>query len=1003
MQVKAWAQEIRAFSTYKSTDGTEGVSALESGLTFKNGLYCGGAFSAGVLPINTDNITISGTAGNGYIQYALQSADPALANVYTFSDSNGQFAIGHSGANTQVISLDNGLLNADRSYAFQDKAGTLAMTDDDISQFNNDAGYLNGPGTVVDNRIVTFDGTSGNVIQDSGINLAGTFGKTLTLSGDLTISAAVTISGGGTLALGGFTLTVPATGTAVLTSRTLTEGAGLAGNTYDLSANRTLALGTPSTLTVSSTNSASGTTHNHAITSSSNPGAAASILASNASGYLQLVRLGVAVAPTQPLHVAGNAFIDAATANLFMKDTSTGLQVAATGVITPQSGNDVRNTSYTSGLIGWHISDAGDAEFNNVNVRGELRASVFKVNEITATAGTFGVFYSASTLFAPCTTPATTSSSFTFDAKNSDVVATAMLFGVGDIIRIKAYVNSGGVIIADAWATITARTNHTTYTTYTATLNFGSVNVTIPAGTAIVDYGPSGTGFITQSADGTIGASPNMTMATHSGTPWSGFTTRCRIGNLNGAYGYATDIYGTGIGQYGVSSRSWITVDETNGLRIGNNTSVLASWATSGDILVGTTGSGEGNVFIQSGTLSIRTGTRVMGTWGSTGAIIGHVGASESNVFVTVGGQLQMRNNTTVNGLWDTDGSITIGQVGASLGNVKIDATNGLQIRLNTTILGQWDTSGNVTMGTVASNQANAYWDNSTKQLKFRGSTSGTVVQSYIDTDGSFVAGGGNVTLNATGLSFTALGSLATNPFTAWFDSGTMLASVQNYYVNVSDGGGTYKLSNMVLEANVKSGDTTGLGTVNIQARNAAGGGPQLLLGSYSASNVLNPNKGYAILSGSNLIGLSIGTSGTTPSHMLDVNGDSVAVAISNTDTSGVGRLRFYDDTTLTFDVQLVGSANAATAERNWAELVNRSSTGGISLWTNSLQRLSVDASGNVGINTTSFGTSAAKVIGIANGTAPSTSPAGMGQLYVQSGALKYRGSSGTVTTLAAA
>jgi hypothetical protein len=62
---------------------------------------------------------------------------------------------------------------------------------------------------------------------------------------------------------------------------------------------------------------------------------------------------------------------------------------------------------------------------------------------------------------------------------------------------------------------------------------------------------------------------------------------------------------------------------------------------------------------------------------------------------------------------------------------------------------------------------------------------------------------------------------------------------------------------------------------------------------------------------------------------------------------------------------------------------------------------LAVRESGNVGVGTSSFGTSAAKVIGIANGTAPSSSPAGMGQLYVESGALKYRGSSGTVTTIA--
>ncbi len=57
---------------------------------------------------------------------------------------------------------------------------------------------------------------------------------------------------------------------------------------------------------------------------------------------------------------------------------------------------------------------------------------------------------------------------------------------------------------------------------------------------------------------------------------------------------------------------------------------------------------------------------------------------------------------------------------------------------------------------------------------------------------------------------------------------------------------------------------------------------------------------------------------------------------------------------------------------------------------------------GNIGVGgVTSWGTSAEGVIGIGDGVAPTTSPAGMGQLYVESGALKYRGSSGTVTTIA--
>ena len=63
-----------------------------------------------------------------------------------------------------------------------------------------------------------------------------------------------------------------------------------------------------------------------------------------------------------------------------------------------------------------------------------------------------------------------------------------------------------------------------------------------------------------------------------------------------------------------------------------------------------------------------------------------------------------------------------------------------------------------------------------------------------------------------------------------------------------------------------------------------------------------------------------------------------------------------------------------------------------------------IDDSGNVGISTATFGTSAAKVLGIANGTAPSSSPADMVQLYAEdvssSSELKVRDEGGTVTVL---
>lgn len=223
-----------------------------------------------------------------------------------------------------------------------------------------------------------------------------------------------------------------------------------------------------------------------------------------------------------------------------------------TGLHTFNAG--AQSLNYVAGIRGWAITGDGDAEFNNILARGELRAFVFKINELSATAGTFGVFYSASTAWADFTTAASLAGSFTFRAKNSD--AGGMLFGVGDICRVKAW---NGSALVDAWFTITARTNETTRTLYTATLNSGSTNATIREGSAIVDYGPANTGAITLSTDGTVGSTPNMTMFTHAGSPWSTLTPLLRIGNLNG-YGSLGAIYGVAIGD---PTKAWAYWDSS--------------------------------------------------------------------------------------------------------------------------------------------------------------------------------------------------------------------------------------------------------------------------------------------------------------------------------------------------------------------------------------------------------------------------------------------------------
>jgi len=79
------------------------------------------------------------------------------------------------------------------------------------------------------------------------------------------------------------------------------------------------------------------------------------------------------------------------------------------------------------------------------------------------------------------------------------------------------------------------------------------------------------------------------------------------------------------------------------------------------------------------------------------------------------------------------------------------------------------------------------------------------------------------------------------------------------------------------------------------------------------------------------------------------------------------------------------------------------SQTADLQQWQNSAATVLMrfTAGGNLGINLNNFGTGVG-VVAIANaGTVPSTNPTGGGVLYVEAGALKYRGSSGTITTIA--
>jgi len=79
-------------------------------------------------------------------------------------------------------------------------------------------------------------------------------------------------------------------------------------------------------------------------------------------------------------------------------------------------------------------------------------------------------------------------------------------------------------------------------------------------------------------------------------------------------------------------------------------------------------------------------------------------------------------------------------------------------------------------------------------------------------------------------------------------------------------------------------------------------------------------------------------------------------------------------------------------------------STGDSTGFTTDTSVMTLNGNGNIGFTTTDQFGSGVRVLGIANASVvPTTNPSGGGVLYVEAGALKYKGSSGTVTTIAAA
>jgi hypothetical protein len=133
---------------------------------------------------------------------------------------------------------------------------------------------------------------------------------------------------------------------------------------------------------------------------------------------------------------------------------------------------------------------------------------------------------------------------------------------------------------------------------------------------------------------------------------------------------------------------------------------------------------------------------------------------------------------------------------------------------------------------------------------------------------------------------------------------------------------------------------------------------------------------------------IEIASTGENILRLRSVNGSAFYIANAN-------------DPSLTTLFAIGDSASILGGTANQSATLFTSSVP-LTFFINGSERMRITSAGNVGIGTTDQFGGGAKVIGIANATtAPSSNPTGGGVLYVEGGALKFRGSSGTVTTIA--
>lgn len=264
------------------------------------------------------------------------------------------------------------------------------------------------------------------------------------------------------------------------------------------------------------------------------------------------------------------------------------------------------------------------------------------------------------------------------------------------------------------------------------------------AGDAVFNTGTTGDGFIDLYSGAGLkeGVGPTIVGNVRNSTTYNDYDEHFAIGNLENIYGYGTATYGVALGRYS-TTKTYVTIDDTSGMRIYSNNVVRGQWDIAGNITVGDTA--NENIQITPTAVNIRDGTTQYTQLAAGVLTLGVTTTDHVRISSSV---IELKDGSTVRGQWQTDGDIFIGS------DISAAATTYLSVfAVAQTYNSESVEAGDMLIGDNSASKANIFWDKSAGILYFRGGTTGNV---YIDTAGSLVAGTGLVWLDDSGLSLEA-------------------------------------------------------------------------------------------------------------------------------------------------------------------------------------------------------------------------------------------------------